>query len=381
MATGASHADIGIMLIDARHGVKRQTRRHAAILDLMGVRRVVLAVNKMDLVGWDEARFREIEREFQTLVLRFGFEQAITIPVSAKLGDNVVRPSGNMSWYRGPSLLDHLNNVPDRGKIARGDFRFPVQLVLRDGADFRGLAGTVSSGAIRVGDDVCEHVSGVGGKIRRIVTMDGDLEVARQGQAVVIALDRDLDISRGAVLARPDAAPILARQIRARLVWLADTPLDTDHGLLLRTATDLVPVASFAVRSRLDLETLAETEAPICQPNDVLVADISLARAVAIDRFIDNKELGSFLLLDSLSGATLAGGVVEQAESKASLGAQVRFRLGSEVLLRELCAGLSPGDHEYRRRAKAVTAILEAAGVVVELEPLIEAAEPLIEDA
>lgn len=368
MATGASHADVAIMLIDARHGVKNQTRRHAAILSLMGVRRVVLAVNKMDLVAWSESKFADIRRDFDELAARFNFDQAVAIPLAAKPGDNVARPSSMMPWYDGPHLLAHLSRLANRRTSRDEAFRFPVQLVVRDGRDFRGLAGTVTSGSIKPGDDVLDHASGVSSRVRRIVAMDGDRDMAAQGDAVVLELADEVDLSRGAVLSRAEDPPKRGRAIRARLIWLADTNLDTDHGLLLRTSTDLVPVAAITVRSRLDLATLTETDATICQPNDVLVADIAVGRSVAIDLFASRTGLGHFVLVDALSGATLAGGVVEEIDEAGRLGARRSFALTREVLASELCAGLDPADHEFRRRAKAVVALMEAAGIAVDYE-------------
>ncbi len=226
-------------------GVKEQTRRHAAILHLMGVARVVLAVNKMDLVDWSQERFRDIEAEFLDLAGRFGFHEAVAIPLSAVLGDNVARRSDAMAWYRGPALLDHLQQVPARHvQSGRRTFRFPVQMVVRDGQDFRGLAGTVTSGEIAVGDEVVDAVSGRRARVRRIVTMDGDLAQARQGHAIVLQLDTDIDVSRGAVLATPGQEPQVARSLEVRLVWLSDERFAPERGYLLRTATDLVPVSA-----------------------------------------------------------------------------------------------------------------------------------------
>src|SRR5262245_560745 len=238
MATGASHADIAILLVDARHGAKRQTRRHAAICDLVGIKKVVLAVNKMDAVGWSEARYREIERDFLAMAGSFNFAQVMTIPVAALTGDNAVYRSTAMPWYSGPTLLDYLEAVDPVAEPADAPFRLPVQLVLRAG-DFRGYAGTVTSGRIKVGDRIVDARSGLGATLRRIATMDGDLSVAAKGAAVTLVLDTDLDISRGAVLSETARRPVNADVIEARLVWLSETPFDPETGYLLRTATDL----------------------------------------------------------------------------------------------------------------------------------------------
>ena len=257
MASGASHADAAIMLIDARHGLKRQTRRHAAILQLMGVPRVVLAVNKMDLVDWSESRFREIERDFAGAVAGLGFVEARAIPVSARNGDNVAAPSGNAPWYEGPTLVAHLESTPSRHSPDTNAFRMPVQTVLRDGQDFRGLAGTVSSGKVRVGDEVTDALTGRSARVERIATMDGDLDEAAKGKAVVLVLGTDLDVARGAVLAAPGALPVKARSVEGRIVWVAEQPFGAAHSLLLKTPADLVPVAAIEVTGHIELETLS----------------------------------------------------------------------------------------------------------------------------
>ncbi|MBN9291844.1 MAG: 50S ribosome-binding GTPase, partial [Hyphomicrobium denitrificans] len=189
MASGASHADVAIVLIDARSGVKKQTKRHTAILDLVGVKHVILAVNKMDLVGWSEDVFRKIEDDFRTLCWKFNFWDSTAIPLSAVFGDNVSAPSTNMNWYSGSTLIQHLEKVPSRVNEAGSVFRFPVQMVLRDGQDFRGLAGTVASGTVRVGDTVTDALSNASGKVVRIATFDRDLQSASAGEAVSLQLD------------------------------------------------------------------------------------------------------------------------------------------------------------------------------------------------
>ena len=370
MASGASHADVAIMLVDARAGIKRQTRRHAAILDLVGVKRVVLAVNKMDLVDWSQEKFRAIEADFRELTLRFGFREAIAIPVSAVGGDNVARTSEHMPWYTGPHLLEHLERIPPRDVTVRGAFRFPVQTVLRDGVDFRGLAGTVASGHISVGDRVTDVLSGQSAHVLRIATMDGDLEIAKQGQAVALQLDTDIDVARGAVLSAPDKLPTVAAHIHARLVWLWETPFDPGSGYFLRTSTDLAPISTITVKSLLDLETLAVQPAEKVGVNDIAIAAITLGRPVAVDAFSDNQPTGMFLIVDALTGASVAGGVITSASSGETDSATA-FRLTRELLERGLCRDLGDSDddrREFQRRANETALLLHAAGIPVKIE-------------
>jgi bifunctional enzyme CysN/CysC len=373
MATGASHADVAILLVDARSGLKVQTRRHAAILDLMGVRHVVLAVNKMDLVDWSEERFRAIEDEFLTLADRFAFRDAAAIPVSAVLGDNVARRSQHMPWYLGQPLLARLQQIPGRQSAAgrSGSFRFPVQMVVRAGQDFRGLAGTVASGEIARGDEVMDAVSGRRARVRRIVTMGRDLDRAGAAQAVVLQLDTDIDVSRGAVLATPDSAPAPVRSLEARLVWLSDEPFDRGRGYLLRTATDLVPVAAVEIAKHLDLATLDERPASTCTANDIAFARIQLGRATVAEPFAESRETGTFVLVDAVTGASVAGGVVGRTHGDAAKQAGTAFVLTRDLLRQGLGADLGhdpASEEELRRRANEVAILMRGAGVPVQLD-------------
>ena len=371
MATGASHADVAVLLVDARSGVKVQTRRHAAILDLMGVGSVVLAVNKMDLVDWSEDRFRAIETEFLALARRFAFRDAAAIPVSAVLGDNVARRSEHMPWYAGRPLLDHLRQVPGRQSAGDGSFRFPVQMVVRAGQDFRGLAGTVTSGEIARGAEVVDAVSGRRARVKRIVTMGRDLDSAGAGRAVVLQLDADIDVSRGAVLAAPGAVPHAARSFEARLVWLSDEPFDRGRGYLLRTATDLVPVTALDISRHLDLATLAERSAAGCAANDIAVARIQIGRATVLEPFAEQRDTGSFMLIDAVTGASVAGGVVAQPHAVAVKSPGSAFRLTRSLLKHGVGADLgndAASEQELRRRADEIAILLRGAGVAVELD-------------
>jgi bifunctional enzyme CysN/CysC len=325
----------------------------------------------MDLVDWSERAFRQIENDFRTLSWRFGFWEAIAIPVAAVSGDNVARNSEHMPWYTGPHLLRHLEDLPSRGTEAVGPFRFPVQTVLRDGRDFRGLAGTVSAGSARVGETVVDALSKRGARIKRIATMNGDLEEAAQGQAVAIELDEDVDIARGAVLSKADAKPVVARSLETRLVWLSETAFDPRGAYLLRTATDLVPVSSLEIRALLDLETLATEPSSECSVNDIAIAHVALGRAAAIDAFADAPETGSFMLVDAITGASIAGGVVTSASSEAAETKSDTFVLTRAMLERGLNADIKDrpqAEAEFRRRANEVALILRAAGVAVEIE-------------
>ena len=372
MASGASHADVAILLIDARHGIKKQTRRHAAILDLVGVKRVILVVNKMDLVDWSESAFRKIEADFETFSWRFGFWEATAIPTAAVSGDNVAAASAHMPWYTGPTLLQHLEQLPSRVTEPSGPFRFPVQTVLRDSRnDFRGLAGTVSGGSVRVGETVVDALSKRTAKVLRIATMDGDFDQASQGQAVAIQLDTDIDVARGAVLSKADSRPVVARVVDARMVWLSETPYDPRGSYLLRTATDLTPVSNLKIQALLDLETLESHPAEACSTNDIAIGEIALARPAAIDTFGEAPETGSFMLVDAITGASIAGGVVTAAKPEAALADENTFVLSRAMLERGLNTDLRdlPGSEaEFRRRANEVALILRSAGINVEIE-------------
>jgi bifunctional enzyme CysN/CysC len=371
MATGASHADIAILLVDARHGAKRQTRRHAAICNLVGIKKVVLAVNKMDAVGWSEERYREIEQDFLAMAGSFNFAQVMTIPVAALTGDNVVYRSAAMPWYAGPTLLDYLEAVDPVAEPADAPFRLPVQLVLRASGDFRGYAGTVASGRVRVGDRIVDARSGLGATLRRIATMDGDLPSASKGDAVTLVLDTDLDISRGAVLSEVARRPVNADVIEARLVWLSETAFDPEAGYLLRTATDLTPVSSMSVSALVDFETLASTPAHACAVNDIADCRILLGRATALDLFRDLPATGNFVLVSAIDGATVAGGVIAWAQAGAPAVGDNVLVLNRALLARGLCADLgdSPADTaEFNRRAQEVALLLRSVGVPVLVE-------------
>ena len=376
MASGASHADLAILLVDARHGIKRQTRRHAAILDLMGVRRVVLAVNKMDLVDYDEARFRAIEAQFRALAHHFDFRQHVAIPLAAVNGENVAARAASMAWYRGPTLLEQLELTPGRIGDRHAPFRMPVQRVVRD-ADFRGLAGTVTSGSVRVGDDVVDTLRGRKARVARIVTMDGDLVSADAGRAVVIGLDRDLDIARGDIVADAAEPPVAATEIESRIVWLGEQPYDPGASYLLRTATDLVAIDAVEIAGLLDPDTLLVEISPGIAANDIAIVRLGLGRPTALDVFCRQPETGAVLIIDAVTGATVAGGTIVEAYARRTpasapsheCAARRRFVLDEQLLRDGLCSDLGDSDAdraEFARREHEVARILRAAGVDVD---------------
>lgn len=378
MASGASHADVAILLVDARAGVKKQTKRHSAILDLVGVKRVVLAVNKMDLVDWSESAFRRIEADFKELCKTFSFWDATAIPLSAVFGDNVATGSENMPWYSGATLIQHLEKTPNRSLRTGGAFRMPVQQVLRDGQDFRGLAGTVTSGNIKVGDRIVDALSGLSANVQRIVTMDGDLEDASTGRAICLQLDTDIDISRGAVISKLEMRPVAAQTIDVRFVWLNENRFDPTAGYLVRTNTDLVPISNIEIKALLDLETMASTPSKTCGVNDIAVARISLGRSAAIDVFAETPDTGTLLLVDAVTGATVAGGIATAVSAKSEVPIDGHFVLTRAMLSNGLCRDLSLSSvdrEEFMRRANEAAILLRAAGVSVAIEP-----PPVVDD-
>ncbi|MCT8998690.1 sulfate adenylyltransferase subunit CysN [Chelativorans intermedius] len=310
MATGASTADLAVVLIDARQGVLPQTRRHSIIASLLGIRHIVLAVNKIDLVGFDEAVFAKIVADYEAFSKDLGFVSVVPIPMSARYGDNVTRASENTPWYSGPSLLDHLETVDVEEGLAERPFRFPVQYVNRPNLDFRGFAGTVASGSIGVGEDVVVAKSGKRSRIKRIVTHDGDRERAFEGEAVTLLLADEIEVSRGNMLVAPDARPYVADQLAANVVWFDEHPLLPGRMYLLRTETDQVNATVSHLKHRVNIHNFAHEAAKCLELNEVGVCNFSLQAPIAFDSFEDNRTTGAFVLIDRLTNATVGAGMI-----------------------------------------------------------------------
>jgi bifunctional enzyme CysN/CysC len=318
MATGASTADLAIVLIDARQGVLRQTRRHSFIASLLGIRHIVLAVNKIDLVGFDRAVFDRIVGDYRAFAKDLGFETLTPIPISARYGDNVTQRSGRMDWYSGPALLEHLETVPLASADEKKPFRFPVQYVNRPNLDFRGFAGTVASGTIAQGDTVVVAKSGKPSRVKRIVAQGGDLPRAVEGQAVTIVLEDEIEVSRGNMLVAPDARPHVADQFTANIVWFDEHALLPGRSYLLRTETDQMNATVTELKHRIDINTFAHEAAKSLELNEVGVCNISTQSPVAFDTYADNRVTGAFILIDRITNATAGAGMILHPLRRAS---------------------------------------------------------------
>lgn len=310
MATGASNCSLAVVLIDARKGVVEQTRRHSLIISLLGIKHVLVAVNKMDLAGWDEAVFQRIRDDYNNAVSRLDFVDIHYIPLSALHGDHVVAPSGNMPWHRGGTFLHHLENVniaADRNLV---DLRFPVQCVIRPSAGYRGFAGTVASGVLRVGDPVLCLPSRRTTRVKSIATPSGAAGEAWPPLAVTVTLEDEVDVSRGSMLAHPNNLPGFGNEFEAMLVWMHEEPARPGRNYLVKHATQLVPGTLDELRYRIDVNTFRKTDASELGMNEIGRAHLTLHRSVAFDAYARNRQTGSFVLMDRLTNATVAAGMI-----------------------------------------------------------------------
>jgi len=322
MATGASTADLAVVLVDARKGLLTQTRRHSYIVSLFGIRHVVLAVNKMDLVQHDRAVFDGIVAGYRELAAQLGIEHVTAIPLSALHGDNLLQRSPAMPWYAGPTLLDHLETVDIGGSGAGVGFRLPVQWVNRpdrtdEGRNFRGFAGTIAAGEVKPGDPVVALPSGRRSIVARIVTASGDLDIARTGQAVTLTLADEVDISRGDVIASAQRPPQVADQFAAHLLWMGEQPLLPGRPYWLKLGTRTVSATVTEIKHKIDVNTQDHLAAKHLELNEVAYCNLHLDQAVAFEAYRDNRELGAFILIDRQSNATVAAGTLDFALRRA----------------------------------------------------------------
>lgn len=310
MVTGASTAGVAVILIDARKGVLTQTKRHSYLVSLVGIKNVVVAVNKMDLVDYDQERFDAICQEYKELVKELGFEDVTYIPLSALRGDNVFELSEQTSWYQGETLLNYLETVQVADNAAEKDFRMRVQLVNRPNLDFRGFCGTIASGRVKPGDPVVVPSSGQSSRVSKVVTMDGELEQAEAGQAVTICLEDEIDISRGDMLTNPMARPSHADQFEANLVWMHEDALLPGRSYLLKAGSATAPAQVSDLKRKVNVNTLQLEPGKTLEMNEVGICNISITKAISFDAYSVNRNTGNFILIDRFTNATVGAGMI-----------------------------------------------------------------------
>lgn len=318
MATGASTCDLAVILIDARKGVLTQTLRHSYLVHLLGIRHVVLAVNKMDLVGFDQTRFNEIVVAYKAATRTLNFGEVTAIPLSALKGDNVTMSSAAMPWYQGPVLIEHLETVDVVVEPADAPFAMPVQWVNRPHMDFRGFSGTIVRGSVAPGDAVVVAKSGRPAKVERIVTADGDLQLAGPGAAVTIVLDQEIDIARGDVLADPRARPEVSDQVAAHLFWMSDEAMLPGRRYVMKLATEQVAASITSIKHKIDVNTQEERPGRTLDLNEIAVCNLHLGHPIAFTPYAESRDLGGFILIDRTTNQTVAAGMITFGLRRAS---------------------------------------------------------------
>ncbi|WP_185231187.1 sulfate adenylyltransferase subunit CysN [Teredinibacter franksiae] len=337
MATGASTCDLAIILIDARYGVQTQTRRHSYIASLLGIKHVVVAINKMDLVDFDQKKFEEIKADYLQLSKSLNAAELHFVPMSALEGDNVVNKSERSPWYKGQSLMEILETVVIAEDKNTQEFRYPVQYVNRPNLDFRGFCGTVASGVVKKGDEVKVYPSEKTSRIKSIVTYEQELEKAFVGQSVTLTLETEIDISRGDMLVHANTTPTFSDRMRAHLVWMSETALKPGKQYFFKFAGKVTPGNVSDIEYRIDVNTFDKSEVEAMDLNDIAVVDIQLEQKVVVDPYQQNRATGAFIIIDRLSNITVgAGMVIEALEAKQQNAAQYsEFELELNTLVRK----------------------------------------------
>ena len=404
MVTGASTAELAVILIDARKGVLTQTRRHSYLVHLLGIQNLVLAINKMDLVGYDQSRFEAIVEDYRAFAHEAGIQGFTAIPVSGLVGDNVTSRSDAMDWYEGPSLLEHLETVPVAARTAANEpFRMSVQWVNRPNQNFRGYAGRIASGSIRPGDEIAVLPAGRRTRVARIVTFDGDVEEAVAGQSVTLTLADEVDCSRGNIIASPEAAAEPVGRIDAMLVWMSDEGMVPHRSYWLKMGAQTASASISGMGPIVDVNTMEQRRGMSLGLNDIGEVQIDLDRGVPPVRYADNRQLGGFILIDKVTHATVAAGLVtgfpksslrpgdetgaagsiawvsgSRRADWAQQAAERQKALGRPALVLDEAAlsGLAADDEaETVRRAREVAKLMSAAGVHVLVTLEVPAAE------
>ena len=312
MATGASTADLAIILIDATKGLLPQTHRHAYIASLLGIPNVLAAVNKMDLVEFSEARFLELEQAFAELAAQLGRANVQTIPISALEGDNIVQRSGRTAWYTGPTLLEHLETVPIRRPVSSGALRLPIQYVIRPDANFRGFAGQIASGVLAPGDEVLALPSQQRTRVKSIASFDGDLTEAFSPMSITLTLEDEIDLSRGDMLVSPDQSPEASRRFEAMIVWMHPQPMQLSQNFLLKHTTRTTRAQALRILHRVNISTLRNEPSRQLQMNDIASVELQTVAPLFFDGYESNRTTGSFILIDPISNATVAAGMIRR---------------------------------------------------------------------
>ena len=318
MATGASTADLAVLLIDARKGIITQTKRHSFIVSFLGIKNVVLAINKMDLVDFDQGVFEKIDEEYRVFASDLDFEEIVSIPLSALKGDNIIELSENMAWFNGPSLMDHLETVEIKSSLNSKPFRLPVQWVNRPNHEFRGFSGTVSAGMITVGDDVVILPSAKTTKIKSILGVRGEQKEAEAGQAITVCLTDEVDVSRGDVISASNDRPEVTDQFQANIIWMNDEPMLPGRPYLFKTAGKTIDGVITELRHEINVNSFEQKSAKILRLNEVGLVNVKLSQQIAFEGYAENKTLGSFIIIDKFTNKTVACGMINFGLRRAS---------------------------------------------------------------
>jgi bifunctional enzyme CysN/CysC len=360
MATGASTADVAIILVDARKGVLTQTRRHSYIVSLLGIPKVVLAVNKMDAVRFDKSTFDAVVAEYTEFAGRIGMRDVVAIPMSALKGDNITEPSANTPWYEGPTLIRHLENVEIGKDQHKAPFRMAVQWVSRPNQDFRGFAGLIASGIVRPGDRLKVLPSAKESRVTRIVTEDGDLQEAVTGQSITLTLEHEIDISRGDLLTGMESPPAVADQLEATLIWMHEEPMLPSRPYLMKIGSRTVTASVTTLKHKVNVNTLEHLAATQLDLNEIGVCNLTTDRPIAFDPYVENRETGGFILIDKITNDTVGAGLINCALRPADRAAP----RGQEACVVWL-TGLSDAGAYVRRVAEASKRMVDAGLIVL----------------
>ena len=325
MVTGASTCDLAILMVDARAGVKTQTRRHSFLVSLLGIKHVIVAVNKMDLMKYSEEVYKEIQADYKEFAKQLDIPDIHFVPISALEGDNVVNLSEHTPWYDGKTLMEMLESIEINKDANTDDFRFPVQYVNRPNLDFRGFAGTVVSGQIKPGDDVTALPSGKTSKVKQVVTFDGDLEEAYAPQAVTLTLEDEIDISRGDMIVKSDNKPLLSTQFKTHLVWMAEEPMMPNKQYMFKFATKTTPGSVAAIDHLIDVNTLEHSQSLHMNLNEIGVVDVKFTQPVPCDPYKRNRATGAFIVIDRLTNGTVGAGMIIDELAKDKLHGATEF--------------------------------------------------------